>query len=491
MHSSTCGRLCRDDQFRKGLKGSWKGLCHLAQAKLWKRSSQILLDTANKGLSTVGVDEKLNKISKHTVLDRNMEGQLCLPAFACATWTPQGDMLAFCKLLYSYERPIPKLILAKPDGTELLRLELSSNPLTLSWSACGTRLAVLGGGPPPLKLTILDVHQGTVLRKTCSVSLASGRCLYFCWAPNRPSLFARVDDDHMRYDLQPDLKFTATRLQAGFAHGMAPQWVVNAQGREFAVLQIVKYFGFANQTNGLYTLALSEEGAMPQAIDIQQGQPVASIVCVAANPAGSMLCWIEDSYVRGKRLMACLLDDRGSLRHSPWALMAMQGEKIEAFQWAPNGERVLVISQWKHLQLPDPLAEEEPASNAPYGVHVIELRANSPAMQLVAYGRCKPCEVVCSQVFPFWSQYTSCQILWRPDSLAFCYTASHTDVASPHGPSLVHLQRIKRQTEVSPQAVLAKLEGLARGAIPVYEVVEADFEPRVMGPAEHATWCLT
>ena len=44
------------------------------------------------------------------------------------------------------------------------------------------------------------------------------------------------------------------------------------QGREFAVLQIVKYFGFANQTNGLYTLALSEEGAMPQAIDIQQVQ---------------------------------------------------------------------------------------------------------------------------------------------------------------------------------------------------------------------------
>ena len=53
-------------------------------------------------------------------------------------------------------------------------------------------------------------------------------------------------------------------------------------------------------------------------------------------------------------------------------------------------------------------------------------------MHVVSYGRCKPCKVFCSQLLTFWSQYSMCLPLWSPDSLAFCYAASHTGEASKH-----------------------------------------------------------
>ena len=37
-------------------------------------------------------------------------------------------------------------------------------------------------------------------------------------------------------------------------------------------------------------------------------------------------------------------------------LAALQGESVKAFQWSPNGERILVISKWQHLALRESLS---------------------------------------------------------------------------------------------------------------------------------------
>ncbi|KAK9818866.1 hypothetical protein WJX74_003423 [Apatococcus lobatus] len=473
--------------------GAWKRLCLLSRRKIYRRPSQIVLDKVSTGVETVQLNTDCQVESQHQLLDRNASGEKCLPSFACATWSPQGDLVAFCKLLYGGDGPRAVLTVAEPDGKEVISMPLSSNPLVLAWASCGTRLAILEGGGPPLELSVLDVMMSIQRKQRCRVWVARDVPLFFCWAPDRPSLVVCQSSEHMRYDLLPNLQCAAHRIHSGFAGGMVLQWATNPKGEHYALLEVNDQAGQAEMVRLMSMLLYpshGEESAAPSQLNVNIGQDDrVRVRCCMANPDASMACWIEDHFAGGRRLMACLLDEHGRRHFSPWQLVALQGESVKAFQWSPNGERILVISKWQHLALPDPHAEEQPA-NAEFGLWVVELRANSPGTHVVSYGRCKPCDVFCNQLLTFWSQYSMCLPLWSPNSLAFCYAASHTDVAAPHGPAMLHLQQIDAPSQCSPIATFEKLEGLASGAISAPDTrTTATCSARVLGPADHVTWC--
>ena len=80
-----------------------------------------------------------------------------------------------------------------------------------------------------LELSVLDVAMSVQRKQCCRIRVARDIPLFFCWAPDRPSLLVRQSGQHVRYDVMHDAEPEAHPIMCGSAAGMGLQWAANPE----------------------------------------------------------------------------------------------------------------------------------------------------------------------------------------------------------------------------------------------------------------------
>ena len=80
----------------------------------------------------------------------------------------------------------------------------------------------------PDRLAVLDLARSVALSTPSVTDLCEAWGIYFCWAPDRPALLVRKDEQHLVYELDgPQL--WARPVHPEQACGKTPSWVITPE----------------------------------------------------------------------------------------------------------------------------------------------------------------------------------------------------------------------------------------------------------------------
>jgi len=340
------------------------------------------------------------------VVDAAGDGRIEIPDAAGPsqpTWSPDGSTIAFS----AFADGSPVVGLARP-GAESSFVAAPYLPFYFHWSPDGSQLAFLGNGPSGfVELGLLDAAASS------AKSVDIGTPYYFDWSPDSDRLFSHAGAGNTR------LVLVAGEVQdvddnAGLYQ--APQWVDGGVVQLITVPTSISARG----------LRLARQGS-DQAIVV--GPPAGEFErLVSIETLGAFDYNGQDLAFTDTASPTPII--RGPLKVvSDGEIIAVTNEPVIAFEWSPDGRRLLFL-------------EVAGSGATPEARWVVWERG-----QHVAFDTMTPSLASLGSYFPFWDQYARSLTLWSPDGQAFVYSALDTST----GTSSVFVQPV--QAGATPQVL--------------------------------------
>jgi TolB protein len=340
------------------------------------------------------------------VVDALGDGRVEIPDAAGTsqpTWSPDGSTIAFS----AFDDGSPVVGVSHP-GAESTFVAAPFLPFYFHWSPDGSHLAFLGNGPSGfVELGLLDAAA------LSAKSVDLGTPYYFDWSPDSDRLFSHAGAGGTRLVL-----ITGDVLDVDDNAGLyqAPQWTEGGVVQLITMPATISARGlrFARQDSDQAIVVGPPEGEFERLV------PIETVSAFDYN--GRDLAFTDSAsptpIIRGPLMVA-----------SDGEIMVVTSEPVIAFEWSPDGRRLLFL-------------EVAGTGATPEARWVVWERGEQ-----IAFDTITPSVASLGTYFPFWDQYARSLTLWSPDGRAFVY--AELDLAT--GTSSVFVQPV--QSGAAPQVL--------------------------------------
>ncbi len=311
------------------------------------------------------------------------------------TWSPDGTTIAFAALIDG----APVVGLTQPGGDTSFA-SAPFLPFYFHWSPDSSTLAFLGNGP-----------SGFVELGLLAPTESSGRGVdaatpyYFDWSPDSDRLFSHAGPGQTRL-VYADGEVEDVGNNAGLYQ--APQWT------DAGVLQLIAVPA-AISARGLRLRRQANDQSIVLGPPTGEFERLVAIEALGAFDSNGHDVAFTDTANASPII-------RGPLKVvSNGEIIAVTDESVIAFEWSPDGRRLLFL-------------EVTGDGTTPQARWVVWERG-----ERVAFDPFTPSLASVSTYFPFWDQYARSLTLWSPDGQAFVYAAVDTET----GVSSVFVQPVR------------------------------------------------
>lgn len=311
------------------------------------------------------------------------------------TWSPDGTQIVWS----TTDGSAQPIVTTTELGSESTKdTPAPFFPFYYSWSPTGERIGMLGNGSSgTIEFAILDVEDGAI--KT----IDTGAPFYFDWSPDGESVVAHVGNSELRViDAASGAELSSVPSSGLF---QAPQWTELGILFQESTASSIQARGVVMQRSTTQRIVLGDPGG-----DVEELAKFDGASAFAAR--GDMVAYLKPSVLStnaGPAVWVKQID-------GPEQPVLASG--VLAFQWSPNGRRLLVLE----------------ATVEPQGPR-LRWSVWSDG-ELIRFESFAPTLTFLSRYLPFWDQYNRSISIWSPDGDSFVYTAEID------GASEVFVQRV-------------------------------------------------
>lgn len=332
------------------------------------------------------------------------------------SWSPDGRRLAWVVQRTSADGGVGgSIVVAGPRGERPVVTGAPFMPYYLSWSPTGDRIAFLGaGGDParPVEMGVLDLSVDPPRARP----VTGGRpFFYFAWSPDGRRVLAHSGYDRLD---EVDLAGRTTRVSRRPGVFAAPAW--SADGRTLV---------YAERAGGGVQRLVAVVGDRGPRVLVEGRGSLAFVLRPDGGAVAYQLLGEDDGDLLDRRPAQAgdgvrVVDVRSGVTRRATSMRAM------TFWWSPDGERLLALA-------PEPAASER----IPFVWQVWDGGPGRPES-----GRHSPTIQVIQEYAPFFTQYAQSTTPWSPDGSAFAFPKS-----DPAGQGTIVVQEVGGEpTPVAP-----------------------------------------
>ncbi|MGH2640487.1 MAG: hypothetical protein ACRDGO_02180 [Actinomycetota bacterium] len=287
-------------------------------------------------------------------------------------WSPDGRSVAWAELEIGDQGARSRIVSSEPDGSRRTEFPVDTGAFFLQWDPTSSRIAYLGNFQGSVGM---GVAGHAPIGDPVATTLGVGRPFYLSWAPGGLELLVHVGDETLgRLDLEGDLR------DIGDAPGIfqAPVWL--ADGRMF----------YATADGDRQTLVVREGDGLRELVEFE-----GSIEFVV-DPRGERIAYRVDD---GDGPGGVEVVDTSTARSQ-----AVSASPTFAFQWSPDGERLLLLT---------------PDEDGGTGAHrwlVWDGEVTRPVGPAFV-----PSPSFLRDYVPFYGQFAQAMTPWSPDGGAFAF----------------------------------------------------------------------